>query len=197
MGEVTASGNLEVRGKAGLILDTMDSDRLSHLRNMERRERPRAEEPEAEITKPVFLTSLNNADGVVEMGHVHLECRLEPLNDPNLRVEWYLNGKAIKTGHRFRTTHDFGFVALDILYAYSEDSGNYLCRAVNQLGEATNTCSVQVIAKDSLFLSSQHPEGWEKLKSLEARSNVRRLDVEELPIGPPQFVTQLIVSVHL
>lgn len=78
---------------------------------------------------------------------VHLECRLEPVNDPNLRVEWFINGKSIKTGHRFRTTHDFGFVALDILYAYPEDTGTYMCKAVNKLGEAVNTCSVEVVGE--------------------------------------------------
>lgn len=47
-------------------------------------------------------------------------------------------------GHRFKTTYDFGFVALDILYAYAEDSGTYMCKAKNAVGEAVTTCSVQV-----------------------------------------------------
>ncbi len=109
---------------------------------------------DAPITKPVFTTPLNNAEGVLEQGHVHLECRLEPVNDPNLRVEWFVNGRAITTGHRFRTTHDFGYVALDILYAYSEDSGTYMCRAVNALGEAVNTCSVSILGKSRVHRCS-------------------------------------------
>ena len=39
-----------------------------------------------------------SVDGVVEGERVHLECRLEPVNDPNLRVEWYVNGVEIKAG---------------------------------------------------------------------------------------------------
>lgn len=35
---------------------------------------------------------------------------------------------------RFRPTHDFGYVALDILDVIEEDSGVYTCRAVNSLG---------------------------------------------------------------
>ena len=41
------------------------------------------------------------------------------------QVQWLCNGKPVAQGHRFRTTYDFGFVALDILYAYAEDSGTY------------------------------------------------------------------------
>lgn len=42
-------------------------------------------------------------------------------------------------GHRFRTIHDFGFVVLDILYVYPEDSGEYVCKATNKYGQATTT----------------------------------------------------------
>lgn len=48
------------------------------------------------------------------------------------------------TGHRFRTIHDFGYVALDILYSYGEDTGTYMCKAVNEMGEAVTTCTVKV-----------------------------------------------------
>lgn len=147
MGETTTSCNLKVSAKAGLLLDTLDRDRLNQLRSLEKRERPKNVEGDTPLTKPVFTTALNNAEGVPEQSRVHLECRLEPLSDPNLRVEWFINGKAIKTGHRFRTTHDFGYVALDILYAYPEDTGTYMCKAVNRLGEAVNTCSVEVIGE--------------------------------------------------
>ena len=83
-----------------------------------------------------------------------MECRLEPINDPDLKVEWFINGVEIKAGHRFRTTHDFGCVALDVLYSYSEDSGTYLCRATNKMGEAVNSCSVGVTAHRSIYMDS-------------------------------------------
>jgi len=191
LGETSAQCTLKVQGKSGLLLDTMDKDRLSQLRNLEQRERTRAEDADAVITKPVFTTPLNNVDGAMEGGHVHLECRLEPVNDPNLNVEWFVNSKAIKIGSRFRTTHDFGYVALDILQAYAEDSGTYMCKATNKLGEAVNTGSVSVTARKGLLLDSQHPEGWEKMRELESRSKVGRLEVEETAVTAPKFVTQL------
>lgn len=53
-------------------------------------------------------------------------------------------------GHRFKTTYDFGFVALDVLYAYPEDSGTYMCKARNAVGEAVTTCSISVDCKYQL-----------------------------------------------
>ena len=91
-----------------------------------------------------FSCSLDN---LREGDHAHLECRLEPVNDPNLKVEWFVNGVQLKAGHRFRTTHDFGYVALDILHSYPEDSGTYMCKATNQMGEAVNTCTINVTGK--------------------------------------------------
>ena len=38
-------------------------------------------------------------------------------------------------------------MALDILYAYAEDSGTYMCKAKNAVGEAVTTCSVKVEGK--------------------------------------------------
>jgi titin len=104
MGETSTMSNLIVQGKSGLVLDTMDRDRLGQLRNLEQRETRTHGISEADssgpITKPVFTTALNSVSNVPEQSNVHLECRLEPMNDPNLRVEWYVNGTAIKMGHR-------------------------------------------------------------------------------------------------
>ena len=50
-----------------------------------------------------------------------------------------------------------------------------------------------ILGKTGLLLDSQHPEGWEKVKSLEARGGRGRLEVEEMPVGPPHFVTELTV----
>lgn len=119
-----------------------------------------------------------------------MECRLEPINDPNLRVEWFVNGMAIRSGHRFRATHDFGYVALDVLYTYPEDTGTYMCKATNALGEAVNTCTIGVAGRKSIFLDSQHPEGWEKIRALESHTQARPEEVEE-PVGPPRFVSEL------
>lgn len=98
----------------------------------------------AALSKSQYTCSLCSLSALKEGDHAHLECRVEPINDPNMRIEWFVNGVAIRAGHRFRTTHDFGYVALDVLYTWGEDTGTYMCKATNLLGEAINTTTINV-----------------------------------------------------
>lgn len=176
---------------SGLFLGTLDEDRLKKIHELESYSRPQKQESEPVGQKPIFLTPLTSLEHLKEGDHAHLECRVEPINDPNLRIEWFVNGKAIRAGHRFRTTHDFGYVALDVLYVYGEDSGTYMCKATNLLGEAMNTCNVRILNRRSIILDSQHPDGLEKIQKLESRVAPSRPDHEDQPLSPPRFVTEL------
>ena len=162
LGETSISCDLRVQGKGGLLLDTMDGARLSQLKNLEARKAVNKEEGEIQITKPVFTTALNSVKAS-EQGRVHLECRLEPVNDPNLKVEWFVNGKAMQFGNRFNTRHDFGYVALDISQLVEADAGEYVCKVINKYGEAKSSASLIVSSRDTLDTSSQRPEGLEKI----------------------------------
>ncbi|GLH07319.1 LOW QUALITY PROTEIN: Titin [Gryllus bimaculatus] len=191
VGEAVTTCSVKVQAKSGLYLDTLDEQRLKKIKDLETLERPKKVEAEPEAQRPVFITPLNNLEHLKEGEHAHLECRVEPINDANLKIEWFVNGVAIKTGHRFRTTHDFGYVALDVLYTYPEDSGTYMCKATNFVGEAVNTCTISVAARRSIYLESQHPEGLQKIQELEAQGRPGRLEVEEPIPTPPRFITEL------
>ena len=69
-----------------------------------------------DIGPPKFVSAFNQSYETSEGQSTHLEARLTPVEDPNLKVEWFKDGKPLPTGHRFRTFHDFGIVILDILY---------------------------------------------------------------------------------
>ncbi|XP_031367951.1 titin isoform X4 [Apis dorsata] len=191
VGEAVTTCVISVDSKQGLYLDTLDAQRLQKIRELETVEVKKEIEKEVVHQKPVFLTPLNNLDHLKEGEHAHLECRVEPINDPNLKIEWFVNGVAVKTGHRFRKTHDFGYVALDILYTYPEDAGTYMCKATNLAGEAVNTCTIKIGSRRSILLDTQHPDGLEKIRELEAQGRPARLEVEEPPVTPPRFVTEL------
>ena len=50
--------------------------------------------------------------------------------------------------------YDFGFVALDILYTYPEDSGVYMCKATNKYGSDVNQVHLRCLGTHlSLSLS--------------------------------------------
>ena len=69
---------------------------------------------------PTFVTEIKSLDHLIEGDNIHFECRLEPTTDGQLSVEWFHNREPLRTGHRHKTIHDFGFVCLDILSAYPE-----------------------------------------------------------------------------
>ena len=71
-------------------MDTLDAQRLEKIRQLETVEVKQEVEKEVVHQKPVFLTPLNNLDRLKEGEHAHLECRVEPINDPNLKIEWYV-----------------------------------------------------------------------------------------------------------
>ncbi|XP_035789232.1 titin-like isoform X6 [Anopheles albimanus] len=191
IGEAVTTCAVKVTANAGLYLETLDEQRLQKIKELESYQKPQTPEVEPAKQKPVFLTPLTSLENLKEGDYAHLECRVEPINDPNLKIEWYINGKAIRAGHRFRTTHDFGYVALDILYVYGEDSGTYMCKATNQVGEAVSTCNIRVTNKRNIIFDSQHPDGLEKIQKLEAHVRPSRLELDEPEVTAPRFVTEL------
>ncbi|CAH2104070.1 unnamed protein product [Euphydryas editha] len=197
VGEAVTTSSVNVDATGSLYLDTLDEQRLKKIKELEQYERPKAIEEEKPGQRPVFLTALTSLENLKEGDRAHFECRVEPINDPDLKIEWFLNGQKIKTGHRFRTTHDFGYVALDILYSYAEDSGTYMCKATNKLGEAVNTCTLKVASHRNIILDTQHPNGLEKIRQLEAQGHQARIEVEEPKISPPRFVTELRGTTHV
>ena len=132
--------------RSGLLLDSDHVDALQKIKYLESKHQRTAEEELAVAEAPQFGHGLKDLR-LDEGAPAHFETTLTPVNDATMRVEWLFNGKSIPQGHRFRTTYDFGFVALDILYAYPEDSGTYTCRAINALGETSSTSNLVVQGK--------------------------------------------------
>lgn len=81
-------------------------------------------EPETEKIKPYFTKELSGPTQDIKEGQtVTINGEFQPTNDNRLRVEWLFNGRPLKQASRFRMVSDFGFVSLEILYVYPEDSG--------------------------------------------------------------------------
>lgn len=141
--------NFEIPARASIIHETQHEGALKKIQYLEDDSRYKRTDREEEIIaeKPKFGRPLKNIEHLPEGKSAHLEATLTPVNDPTMVVEWFRNGKPIPQGHKFKTTYDFGYVALDILYAYPEDSGTYMCKARNAVGEAVTTCVISVDCK--------------------------------------------------
>ena len=103
-------------------------------------------------------------------------------------MEWFHNGKALQTGHRFRTVYDFGFAALDILSVYPEDSGEYTIKATNKLGVCVSSLKINVSSRSGLILESQHKSALDKIMYLESDSRFKRVEeVDSTVTDKPSF----------
>lgn len=67
--------------------DTVDANRLKKIHILEKVKASPLIEKEHVHEKPAFVSPLNNLE-LQEGERAHLECRIEPINDVNLHVDW-------------------------------------------------------------------------------------------------------------
>lgn len=85
--------------RSQVILESQHPDGLQQIQYLEDHSRYQKETFVEESVKiqPRFITKLNNLT-LHEGQMAHFECRLEPINDSSLRVEWFRNGKSLPVG---------------------------------------------------------------------------------------------------
>lgn len=54
--------------------------------------------PERPFEKPVFTVPLFGPSEIMEGAPAHFEARVVPIGDPDLKIQWYVNGVALKLG---------------------------------------------------------------------------------------------------
>jgi len=114
----------------------MSSEQLTKLHHLKQGNFTATITEEEDSFPPRFQSSIQDVEVFVDEGEpVVFEARIEPKHDLNLSVRWYHDDEELVSGGRFRITHEFGYVAINIFYTYPEDEGLYICRATNELGE--------------------------------------------------------------
>lgn len=198
-GEATVSCKLQVKGRQGIVMEPQlpsnfrtGTESLQRLEeHLHKREEIFADEEKP--NPPKFIEEIKDNLDVNEGGPIHFDCRVEPVSDPSMRIDWYHNGRPMPTGSRVHMLNDFGYIALDIDYIYARDSGEYVCKATNKWGSATTTAKVSCKSKHGIISESQLPDGMTaaKLKDLE-RGQVPLAPVpEDTNFGPPQFLKEI------
>jgi len=93
------------QGLQGIHLDTQHPQGITGLEKVQKVEdnlaskyQRQASLPEATFPKPIFVVPLEAEFILAESKPLHLEAQVEPKNDPNLKIEWYFNGKVLDLG---------------------------------------------------------------------------------------------------
>ena len=135
----------------GVLGSSLHPDSMGKIKALEAKKGLKQQVSVEDVKQPpVFMEPLRDIGVIPEGSNVSVEAKIEPKNDPSLKVEWELNGEPLKTGSRIQTKLDFGHVVLQIDGARASDSGFYTCKAINTLGEAVSTTSVKVEGKKFL-----------------------------------------------
>uniref|UniRef100_A0A3B3H6Q2 Ig-like domain-containing protein n=1 Tax=Oryzias latipes TaxID=8090 RepID=A0A3B3H6Q2_ORYLA len=92
-------------------------------------------------------------------GPAHFECRLTPIGDPTMVVEWLHDSKPLAAANRLRMVNEFGYCSLDYEVAYARDSGVITCRASNKFGVDQTSATLIVKDEKGLVEETQLPEG--------------------------------------
>uniref|UniRef100_A0AC35GIM6 Ig-like domain-containing protein n=1 Tax=Panagrolaimus sp. PS1159 TaxID=55785 RepID=A0AC35GIM6_9BILA len=182
----------------GVILgQTQHPQSVARIQELEApKERPE-EAPEADKQAPYFVKPLGDGQTLEanESDNVYLEAQIGPTDDNTITYEWLLNDQPIMQAHRFVTSYDFGFAALNILYIYPEDSGTYTLVVRNAAGEARSSIDIQCGGKDSMLTDTFHPSSIQRITELETPSQ-RPEEQEEAPKGAPTITVPLPPSIE-
>lgn len=86
-------------GTAQILTGTQNETGLEQIQYLEDKSRYQRSEYIEETTKqaPIFTTSLKHID-IKEGQRAHFECRLIPVSDPTMKVEWFHNNVPLKSG---------------------------------------------------------------------------------------------------
>ena len=155
---------------------TESKSQMSQFQALEQKQsRHEIYQEETTAQAPVFTSSMKSIE-VKEGQRAHFECRIIPVSDPTLKIQWFLNGQPIKQGSRFREGLDFGFVSLDIMHVYPEDAGQYTCRATNVLGQAVTSANINIQANSTVVKETIHEAAMGQIQFLEQAHTRQRED---------------------
>lgn len=190
---------LNINVRAGIEQTAQNPNSLQYIQQLEDYSKYQRSESLDETVnqKPVFIRPLQNLGQLEEGRNAHFEGQISPVNDPTLRVEWYKDNRPITASSRITAIFNFGYVSLNILHLRAEDAGSYVCRAVNRLGEAISSATIQVFSRNTVTGDLGIPEQQRFIESVEEleshRQQQQKKYVQEVPESTvkPEFKTPI------
>ncbi|CAD5225983.1 unnamed protein product [Bursaphelenchus okinawaensis] len=187
-GTAEARIQLDVAATPSMFLNPQHEKSWRQIEAMENTVVERPPTPVLQYQAPSFTVGLANIK-VTEGDTVVLQCKIQPVNDPSLRISWKFNAKNLFEASRHRHKYNVNDVILEIQKAVAEDSGTYECNAISSNGETSTQCDVIVEATDSLLLHTQNERTWSKIQELEAPQDLP--EAPEVPFSAPKFTKSL------
>ena len=199
-GQATTSGTLKVNLTVGDVISATQHpagqsglDNINKVDGVSMNLQPLNEpEEDSKFEKPIFTTSLPEQVSLQPNTSLHLECNVEPKEDPNLKINWFHNGEPMSDATRIMAKNDFGFVTLDINDLSARDQGVYTCKAINNAGEAVAFTTVTCDDSGGIDCKTKHPrgkEGLEAISKFEAKIQLPSEEENESETGDaPNFV---------
>ena len=98
LGEAVTTASCKVFAKGSLVLDSQHPEGMRKITELERSRASHRQisEDQQQFDKPVFVTPLTGTSVVAEGQSAHMECRVVPLNDASLKINWFKNGEALQ-----------------------------------------------------------------------------------------------------
>jgi titin len=79
---------------------------------------------------------------------------------PAPRFTWFMNGRQIKPSQRFKVSYEQGIITLVIFNVQPQDSGDYMLRAQNELGDCTWKTTLNIKSSSKVV---QLPQGTQEI----------------------------------
>lgn len=123
-GATISNASLTVGETEGILGDALNPSSLQKIQHLEGIDKfPKLEYPEQEFGKPAWVKTFDNVKLDDEGAILTLEGYVDPADDPNLKVEWFLNNMPLRNSNRHRCELNFGQVVLSIIHVLPHDSG--------------------------------------------------------------------------
>jgi hypothetical protein len=88
-GEAESSITIGCDAKRNLYLESQHEQSWAKIQEMENREMAKEPSPELHFPPPTFIVPLESKEDLTEGDQIRLECRLQPVNDPTLKVRLF------------------------------------------------------------------------------------------------------------
>lgn len=111
-----------------------NGDRTEFAAHLRYSSRERDLASDRKFGRPKFANPLVDNLNVKLRARVELKSRLEPRDDPSMRIEWFKGDLKIESENRFSIYFNHGYAALIISGFEAIDNGIYKCVATNQSG---------------------------------------------------------------